>query len=216
VAFFLINLVALSPGWWSLVRHALVRRWLPEGLTHAPVQPGVEPVGAARRARGGARGRGDLARGQHADGVCARPARLPGKRAVMLALLVPLLLPPELRHPAGDRPVRGADGGDAVRRHTREPHARGAVRRPRDDPVRRADRPEHRVRGTDVRGRHRTRAHACAHSAADPRHPRRRAARARAHGGDVRADVPAPGPRARRCWSRSTTPRSLPVSAPTR
>ena len=75
-------------GGGQLIRHALVRRWLPEGLTSRAGTAGVEPVGAARRARGGARGRGNLARGR---GDLAR-GRHAGTGRVLTRVLTPLLI----------------------------------------------------------------------------------------------------------------------------
>ena len=81
--------------------------------------------------------------------------QFPGKRAVMLLLLLPLVLPPlTYGIPFATLLYELASRRDAERRDPRQPRAGDPVRDPRDDAVHRADRPERRVGGADVRREH--------------------------------------------------------------
>ena len=78
----------------------------------------------------------------------------PGKQAVMLLFLLPLLVPPiTYGIPMATVLYQAHLGGTIWRRDPGQPGADGAVRHPDHDPVRRADRPARRGGGAGVRRR---------------------------------------------------------------
>src|SRR5215218_2349442 len=178
----------------QLARHALAGR-LGAGWAHdAVVRRGVArvrpDVGAARDGADRARRRRALAADRRAGVLRARAPRLPRPAARDARIPDPAAAAAgDVRHPprdgpAAQRPRRHADG-----RRPRQPRPERAVRDPHHDAVHRADRPAHRGRRANARGRHRDDLPAHPRPAARSRDARRGAARARAHGRHVRAEL---------------------------
>ena len=94
----------------------------------------------------------------------------PGKRALMLLFLLPLMVPPiTYGIPLATVLYKVASRRHDLRRDPRQPDSGGAVRDPGDDAVHRADRSEPRIGGARVRRGHRARVPARAGAAARAR-----------------------------------------------
>ena len=136
----------------------------------------------------------------------------PGKRVVCLLFLLPILMPPiTYGIPLATVLYKFGLRRHADRRRPGQPGAVGAVRDPDHDPVHRADRPEHRVGGADVRGAGPAQVFtAGAGAAAGAGHPGRVDPGPGPHGRHVRADLPHRRVRTRRPWSSRSTTRCPP------
>ena len=196
VGFFVINLIGLIA---AVVVNSFATRWLgtwlPAGYTTSwfasawdefqladVLQVTIEVVGAVVLVSGVV--------GVPAAYAMAR-REFPGKRAVMLLFLLPLLVPPiTFGIPLATVLYQHGRGGHDLGRDPGQSRADRAIRDPGHDPVHRADRPAHRGRGARVRRRHAAHVHQCAGAAAGAGHAGGAAAGAGAHDRDVRADLP--------------------------